>query len=83
MYSTHSHLVLILTYWNVNYSSSINFNASSLVLILTYWNVNVVQIVRQGHTAGFNLNLLECKLRESLTEQHSRLSFNLNLLECK
>ena len=55
--------VLISTYWNVKdfiTSKSVDFKA---VLISTYWNVKfTLGAGDANHDAGFNLNLLECKI---------------------
>ena len=36
-----------------------------------------------GTNSSFNLNLLECKLKQAASELGIPYSFNLNLLECK
>ena len=35
-----SNVVLIETYWNVNYASTVALDIDAIVLIETYWNVN-------------------------------------------
>ena len=54
-------LVLISTYWNVNYSDTSCSYILSFVLISTYWNVNTRIAIATGLENSFNLNLLECK----------------------
>ena len=55
-------LVLISTYWNVNFDYDVQITQIQHVLISTYWNVNTVfEFTPPSATASFNLNLLECK----------------------
>ncbi len=76
-------IVLISTYWNVNYGLSSKDKSQPDVLISTYWNVNT------NETSGFftsitvlistywNVNPYVLFMSPAVS------CFNLNLLECK
>ena len=77
-------LVLISTYWNVNFFVRPIMFSSTSVLISTYWNVNDFLFVFSiSFSIRFNLNLLECKSSWYSDFVWKPESFNLNLLECK
>ena len=55
-------MVLIETYWNVNYQWGIWVTAHARVLIETYWNVNwYLNTENFTATIRINRNILECK----------------------
>ena len=66
MVQTHAHklyhnIVLISTYWNVNFKKEKTNIKKNIVLISTYWNVNNLVVIISLISDSFNLNLLECK----------------------
>ena len=52
--------VLIETYWNVNFFTSLNTIDIGFVLIETYWNVNKVVVQAITYLSRINRNILEC-----------------------
>ena len=76
-------VVLIETYWNVNFPERLYLTALHFVLIETYWNVNKFKAAKAFKDAGINRNILECKydIRNHRGTGHDRI--NRNILECK
>ena len=55
-------IVLIETYWNVNFDADALLEIEEQVLIETYWNVNLGKTVTlRCETTRINRNILECK----------------------
>ena len=76
-------MVLISTYWNVNYEKSPDTKPPEKVLISTYWNVNTIALpalkpfIAVLISTYWNVNVYISSVDDLLD------SFNLNLLECK
>ena len=62
-----SEMILIETYWNVNYNDTPKIISNASILIETYWNVNGDSVVCEMITKiNINRDILECKSRFSL-----------------
>ena len=77
-------LVLIETYWNVNFCLYSLESILQVVLIETYWNVNVIAMQR---TKALGLVLIETYWNVNKKPLDRRdladISLNRNILECK
>ena len=77
-------LVLIDTWWNVNFIYATIRKTDILVLIDTWWNVNrMIYISRFGQGIGFNRYMVECEFHSALGMLEPVNSFNRYMVECE
>ena len=76
-------LVLIDTWWNVNFPRLIDVFNDKKVLIDTWWNVNKRIEEMVYAVTGFNRYMVECKYIPGPSLHFPKYSFNRYMVECK
>ena len=68
-------LVLIDTWWNVNYYGKISITSAYKVLIDTWWNVNLDETYHYSDRFSFNRYMVECELHKSYMKIYTAVRF--------
>ena len=76
-------VVLIDTWWNVNYFAAMSESVSPLVLIDTWWNVNDIILKISFPLPSFNRYMVECESISENLVKSTVWGFNRYMVECE